>query len=146
MQICRRIVCIRESGKRNTAQMTSPPLTIQLFGPLQARVDSQPLPRARTRSVEWLLALLVLRHGRTVERSWLAGTLWPESEERQARENLRHNLVELRKALSAESGRIQSPTRDTLALDLTGADVDVLDFDAAIQSGDEDTLRRAVAL
>src|SRR5690349_19792803 len=66
----------------------SPP-TIQLFGPLRVLLHGAPLPPVRTRSVEWLLVLLILRHGRAVERSWLAGTLWPESEELQALANLR---------------------------------------------------------
>lgn len=102
------------------------------------------MPRVRGRSIEWLLALLVLRHGRAVDRSWLAGTLWSESEEGQARHNLSDALTHLRKALGSEGGRIQSPSRETLTLDLTGADVDLLVFDRAIQAGDEAALRNAV--
>src|SRR5947207_4127794 len=112
--------------------MTTPPLTIHLFGPMRVLVRGEPLPRVRTRSVEWLLALLTLRHGAAVSRAWLAGTLWPESEESQALQNLRHDLVVLRKALGPESARIQSPTRDMLRLDVTGAEVDVVRFDAGV--------------
>ena len=126
--------------------MPPPPLTIQLFGPLHVAVRGDPMPRVRTRSVEWLLALLTLRHGRAVPRSWLAGTLWPESGETRALQSLRDDLLRLRKALGPESSRIQSPARDSLRLDLTGASVDVLQFDAAIQAGDEESLRGAVAL
>jgi predicted ATPase/DNA-binding SARP family transcriptional activator len=104
------------------------------------------MPRVPTRSSEWLLALLVLRHGRAVDRSWLAGTLWPDSTEGQALRNLRDILMHLRKALGPERDRVQSPTRDTLTLDLTGADIDTLQFDAAMQAGDEEALRRAVDL
>src|ERR1044071_1993168 len=106
--------------------MNPPPLTIRLFGPRRVLVHGEPLPRVRTRSVEWLLALLVLRHGRAVDRSWLAGTLWPESEESRALQNLRNDLVRLRKALGQEGGRIQSPAPDSLTLDVAGAEVDVL--------------------
>src|SRR5204863_9571317 len=137
MWIDRRIVCTRETASENWQPMSSAPLTIHLFGPLQVRADGRPLPRARLRSVEWLLALLVLRHGRAVDRSWLAGTLWPDSEERQARHNLRDALMHLRKALGREGERIQSPTRDTLTLALEGAEVDVVRFDAALKAGDE---------
>lgn len=126
--------------------MSPPPLTIQLFGPLRVLVVGEPLPPVRTRSVEWLLALLVLRQGRAVDRSWLAGTLWPESEESKALHNLRNALVSLRKALGSEGERLQSPSRDTLTLDLTGAAVDLLAFDAAMQAGEETSLRSAVAL
>src|SRR5437868_2247008 len=119
-------------------------LSIQLFGPRRVLIDGEPLPRLRTRSVEWLLALLVLRHGRAVDRSWLAGTLWPESDEDQALHNLRDALVHLRRAFGAESARLQSPARDTLTLDLEGAEVDVLRFDVAMKAGDEASLRSAV--
>lgn len=130
----------------NYQRMNPSPLTIQLFGPFRVLVDSEPMPRVRTRSVEWLLALLVLRHGRAVSRSWLAGTLWPESGESRALQNLRNDLVSLRKALGAEAARLSSPTRDTLTLDVNGADVDVIKFDTSIQSGEEARLHRAVAV
>src|SRR5688572_24844412 len=106
--------------------MSAPALTIHLFGPMRILIAGEPMPRVRTRSVEWLLALLVLRRGRAVDRSWLAGTLWLDSDESVALNNLRHALVHLRKALGTESARIQSPTRDTLTLDLEGTEVDVL--------------------
>src|SRR5438874_3640086 len=123
--------------------MPAPSLTVQLFGPLQVLLDGAPLPRLRTRSLKWLLALLVLRHGRAVDRSWLAGTLWPESDEDQALHNLRDALVHLRKGLGPERARLQSPSRDTLTLDLEGAEVDTLRFDVALKAGDEDSLRGA---
>src|ERR1051325_263904 len=104
--------------------MPLPPLTIHLFGPMRVLVHGAPMPRVRTRSVEWLLALLVLRHGRAVDRSWLASTLWPDSRESQARQNLCSDLMHLRKALGPERGRIRSPARDSLTLDLEGAEVD----------------------
>src|SRR5262249_42043097 len=127
-------------------EMSTPPLTIHLFGPLRVLVHGEPLPRVRTRSVEWLLALLVLRQGRAVERSWLARTLWPGSEESQALRNLREDLVRLRKALGSEGARIQSPSRDTLTLELVGAEVDLIAFDRAIQAGEEASLRNAITL
>src|SRR5579871_1510011 len=113
--------------------MPTAALTIYLFGPLRVLVGDEPLPRVPTRSIEWLLALLALRHGRAVDRSWLAGTLWPDSSESQALHNLRDILVHLRKALGSEGVRVQSPTRDTLTLDLEGAEVDVVRFDRAMK-------------
>jgi len=122
------------------------PLAIQLFGPLEARVNGVPLPRLRSRKGLWLLALLTLRHGKEVERDWLAGTLWPESGQSQAYHCLRMTLSDLRRALGAEACRLQSPTSHTRFLDLAAAEVDVLAFDAAISQGDEASLERAVAL
>jgi predicted ATPase/DNA-binding SARP family transcriptional activator len=126
--------------------MTPLPLAIRLFGPLCVMVGGEPLPRVRAHSVEGLLPLLVLRHGRAVDRAWLAGTLWPESSGSRALQNLRNDLVALRKALGPEGGRIQSPGHGSLTLDLAGAAVDVLQFDAAIRAGDEESLRSAVQL
>jgi DNA-binding SARP family transcriptional activator len=123
--------------------MSIPPLTIQLFGPMRVLVIAEPLPRVRTRSVEWLLAL---RHGRAVDRPWIAGMLWLDSDETQAMHILRDDLVRLRKALGPERERIQSPTRDTLMLDLKGADFDVARFDEALRSGGVEALKSAVEL
>src|SRR5262249_13030624 len=77
---------------------------------------------------------------------WLAGTLWPDSDQSQAFANMRPVLSELRKALATEGQRLQSPDRHTLMLDLTGAEVDLLRFDAAIMSGTLSELEHAVGL
>ena len=76
---------------------------MRLFGPFTVLRDGQPLPPLRTRKGQSLLALLVLRAGRAVERPWLAGVLWPESPEAQARYNLRRSLSDLRQALGSEA-------------------------------------------
>src|SRR5207247_1096558 len=121
-------------------------LTLCLFGPFEARVNGAPLPRLRSRKGVWLLALLALRRGRAVERDWLAGTLWPESTPAQLSHNLSVSLTDLRRALGSEAVRLRSPRRHTLCLDLTGAAVDLLDFDAAIARGDTTSLEHAVSL
>ena len=125
-------------------------LTITLFGPMQVRVAGSLLPPFRSRKALWALALLTLRHSRPVQREWLAATLWPDLEQSQAFANLRPVLSELRRALGEEGSRLQSPDRPTLLLELSGAQVDVLAFDAAIkqasQSGNLAHLQQAVAL
>jgi predicted ATPase/class 3 adenylate cyclase/Tfp pilus assembly protein PilF len=135
----------------NTGAMIRPdravtPLAIRLFGPFEVHLHGEPLPRLRSRKGHWLLALLTLRRGAPLERSWLAGTLWPDSSERQALVSLRSSLVDLRRALGPEAGRLHSPTPQTLSLDLSGAEVDVLAFDAAIAQGEAPALERALAL
>src|SRR5580658_6472374 len=113
--------------------------SIRLLGPPEIRVLGQPLPPLRSRAGLWMLALLVLRHPRPVEREWLAGTLWPESDPEQGLANLRQRLAELRRVLGDEGRRLLTPSGRTLALDLEGAQVDVVDFDAALQRGDSDS-------
>jgi predicted ATPase/DNA-binding SARP family transcriptional activator len=122
------------------------PLTIRLFGPFEVWMHGAPLPRLRARKGQWLLALLTLHSHVAVERAWLAGTLWPDSPEPQAFNNLRVNLADLRRALGPEAVRLQAPTARTLRLDLSGADADLLAFDQAIASTEIPALERAVAL
>src|SRR5438876_6080451 len=113
---------------------TSPdalPLSVRLFGPLEVRLQGQSLRPLRTRRGEWLLALLALRRNQPLERAWLAGTLWPESDHRQGAESPRRTLTDLRQALGTEAGRILSPTAHTLSLHLTEAEADVIAFDQA---------------
>ena len=129
-----------------SSDTTTTSFTITLFGPMQVRVQGQPLPPFRSRRALWLLALLTLRHNRPVQRDWLAGTLWPDLDQSQAFANLRPILSELRRALAVEERRLQSPDRHTLLLDLTGTEVDVLAFDAAIKRGKLSDLEQAVAL
>src|SRR5262245_29544455 len=100
------------------------PLAIRLFGPWDVQLGGEALPGLRSRKGEWLLALLVLRHDRDVERSWLAGLLWPDSPEPQAFANLRNCLTDLRRALGPQAERLRSPSPRTLSLDLEGAEAD----------------------
>jgi predicted ATPase/DNA-binding SARP family transcriptional activator len=118
-------------------------LRIRLFGPFEVRVNGQPIRRLRFRKSQALFALLALRHGQEVERGWLAAQLWPESPGTQA---LRNCLSDLRQALGPEAGRLHSPTSRTLCLDLAGAAVDVVAFDAAMTRGDPEALAEAVCL
>ena len=75
---------------------------------MRVQVDGQPLPHLHNRKTLWLLALLVLRQGRPVEREWLAGMLWPEAELERSLGNLRPVLSALRHALGRESERLQT--------------------------------------
>src|SRR5579871_1504918 len=121
-------------------------LELRLFGPLQVLAQGKPLPRFRSRKPLWLLALLTLRQDRPVERAYVAGLLWPESSESQAYANLRNALSDLRRALGSQAGRLTSPGRHTLCLNLAGARADVIAFDRAIASGDVESLERVITL
>jgi predicted ATPase/DNA-binding SARP family transcriptional activator len=128
------------------ALVDAAPLTLTLFGPMQVSVGGRPIPRLRSRKALWLLALLVLRGGRPVEREWLAGALWPDADPDQALASLRTVLSELRTAIGGEGVRLRSPSRHSLLIDLAGADVDVTAFDTAVADGRLPALARAAAL
>lgn len=117
------------------------PLYIRLFGSFTVQVLGKPIPPLRTRKEQWLLALLILRSDHDTPRDWLAGTLWPESEESMALSHLRRSLSNLRKALGPEAYRITAPSPRTVRLDLTDAWCDALAFDNAIQTGMRDEAR-----
>lgn len=134
-------------GLHEVSSGSSSAIEMRLFGPFTVLWNGQALPALRTRKGQSLLALLVLRAGRPVERPWLAGVLWPESPEAQARYNLRRSLSDLRQALGSEATRLHSGRQpQTLALDLQGATVDVLAFDEAIKRGDISSLQAAALL
>ncbi len=128
------------------SEPTEPPrLEIDLFGPLSIRVNGTPLPPMPSRKGAYLLALLTLRHGREVERDYLAGLLWPDSDQEKALFNLRQMLLRVRQALGDEAWRIDAPSRHTLRLDLRGASADVVEFDAELSRSEPEAWRTAVA-
>jgi predicted ATPase/DNA-binding SARP family transcriptional activator len=122
------------------------PLSIRLFGPMEVLVHGEPLPHLRSRKGQWLLAHLALRAGTPVDRSWLAGVLWPESLDTQARMNLRQSLADLRRALGREAGRLKVEGSQKVWLDLEGCDLDTASFDALALRSDRESLGAAVLL
>jgi predicted ATPase/DNA-binding SARP family transcriptional activator len=77
-------------------------LEVRLLGQFEVLKDGRPL-NISTRNAQLLFAFLVLKAGKAQRRERLAGLLWPESSEENARSNLRHELWRLRKALETES-------------------------------------------
>ena len=69
------------------------------MGPLQITLDGEPLTTLKSDKVRALLAHLALEADRPHRREKLAGLLWPEQPEQDARTNLRHALSNLRKAI-----------------------------------------------
>ncbi len=100
-------------------------LSLRLLGSPVFLVDGLPLAGLRYPQGRKLLAYLALQKGRPVERVYLAGTFWPETEEALALFYLRRVLSDLRKALGTEAARLGSPTARTLVLDLGGVECDL---------------------
>ena len=74
-------------------------LSIRVLGPLEVRLDGEPVSGFATDKVRALLAYLALSPDRPHRREALAGLLWPEFPERSARTNLRNALANLRKVI-----------------------------------------------
>ena len=75
-------------------------LSIRLLGPLDLRLDDRALPPLGSARTESLLAYLLLNRDAPQPREHLAFKLWPDSNEPQARTNLRHVLHNLKHALA----------------------------------------------
>ena len=88
-----------EATRGETVSTEAPILTIRLFDELRLRYQGAPLPPLRSARAESLLAYLLLRRQAPQPRERIAFLLWPDSNERQARTNLRHVLHNLRRSL-----------------------------------------------
>lgn len=93
-----------------------------------------------------LLAFLVLSGGRPLSRMEVAGLLWPDSGETQARASLRQELAVLRKALRQAGLDPVETGKETLRY--TGAPglADVSELDRRMAGGSQGDLREAAAL
>ena len=144
-----------DSNALEEATNTPPALALRLFGTFTLQVRGQSAPPL-SRSARALIALLALQGSggrRSLERDFVAATLWPDSDDAAAHYNLRRALTEVRGALGSEVGRLHAPrgVERTLRLDLTsgGAWCDLVAFNTALASaerGGEETMRAAIAL
>ena len=74
-------------------------LEVRLLGRFDVRLDDAPIT-IPARTAQSLLAYLMLNAGIAHRREKLAGLLWPDTTEANARDNLRHALWRLRLALT----------------------------------------------
>jgi predicted ATPase/DNA-binding SARP family transcriptional activator len=88
-------------------------LVVKFLGKFEVSRDGKAIAII-SRPAQSLFAYLILNSGTSHRREKLAGLLWPESLEETARDNLRHALWRMRKALEAASS-----TRFLHADDLT---------------------------
>ncbi len=130
----------------DTMPDSSAKLKIGLLGRFEVLIDGVPMAPLHSRKEQWLLALLVLRNGKEISRSQLAGVLWADSREENALANMRSSLYLLRRALGDEAPRLQPPSPRSLRFDLNGTFTDVTAFDAALANSDTESLQAGVAL
>ncbi|SHF47339.1 TolB amino-terminal domain-containing protein [Modicisalibacter ilicicola DSM 19980] len=99
-----------------------------------------------TRKVEALLAYLAMGAGRWHLRSKLAGLLWEDMPESQARANLRKALSRLQQALPLEARECLMINSREIGLEAGAAVVDVEAFERWLADGTPETLEQALAL
>ncbi len=134
-----------------------PTLHIRLLGEFSLIYDGQVVQSVGTLRLQSLLARLVLQRSAPQSRRHLAFTLWPDSNESQARTNLRRELHNLRQALPAADHFLSIETQTLQWRPDAPFTLDVADFERAVtaasqaqkigsEPGIQETLAEAVAL
>ncbi len=124
-------------------------LSLFMLGPLQVTLAGEPVTGFKSDKVRALLAYLAVEADQPHRREALAGLLWPEWPDRQARSNLRYALSNLRRTIG---DRDAAPpflliTRDTLQFNIDSEHwLDVSAFTNLRGLQDIPDLERAVAL
>jgi DNA-binding SARP family transcriptional activator len=95
-------------------------LDVRILGRFEVMRDGK-LLTIPTRNAQSLFAYLVLNAGNAQRRERLAGMLWPDSSEDNARSNLRHELWRLRKAMGNEAEDYFRTDDLTIAFDSTSS-------------------------
>lgn len=96
-------------------------LEIRLFGRFEVKSDGK-LVAITSRPAQSLFAYLILSAGTSHRREQLAGMLWPDSLEETARDNLRHALWRIRKALpSSQLPKVEYLLTDDLSIAFNAA-------------------------
>jgi DNA-binding SARP family transcriptional activator len=121
-------------------------LKIRLLGGLEVSGPSGKTLAIPTRKAKALLAVLARQPGERQTRERLAGMLWPESSESQARSSLRQSLKLLRRAFSDVGPEVVVGTADMLALEPANIWVDVRLFEQLSEAGTADALEEAAEL
>jgi DNA-binding SARP family transcriptional activator len=120
-------------------------LELNLFSGFQLLNQRGETLSGMSRKAKALLAWLALNPNQEYPREKLAGILWPDSSEAQARHSLRQALSSLRKILPADSSFLQA-TKDWIMLDSNQIQLDVQRFDKALKIADAESLDEAIQL
>jgi TolB-like protein/Tfp pilus assembly protein PilF/DNA-binding winged helix-turn-helix (wHTH) protein len=121
-------------------------LTLFTLGGLELRRGADGPVALKSRKARALLAILSTQPGLRMSRARIASLLWADRAEAQARGSLRQALSELRRALGPEDADVVCPSAETVELDGTRIECDVLRFEALLGRGDRPALEEAVAL
>jgi predicted ATPase/DNA-binding SARP family transcriptional activator len=122
-------------------------LDLRLLGQFEIRLDGR-LVELPSRPAQALLAYLLLHPGAAHRRERLAGLLWPDSNESNARRNLRQALWQARRALDAASDTLIEADDLTITAHLTSEhrlDVALLDRPPDANESTADLTQRAEA-
>ncbi len=120
-----------------------PRLDISFLGTIQVSLNRQPITHFRSANNQGLLVFLTLQPEKPLSRELLTAVFWPEESDKNARNNLRQSLYQLRKLL----GDLNEPaqpyllvTRQTVQFNpKSDYQLDVRQFLQAVDAGDLET-------
>ncbi len=118
---------------------------IVLLGGFQVRAAGQAIdvPGRKERA---LLAFLAMPPGELRSRDKLAGLLWSERGDKQARDSLKQVILKLRKSFDFVRPQPIRADRESVTLDGGAVTVDVAEFERLIGEGTPEAVARATAL
>jgi TolB-like protein len=120
-----------------------PGLKLTLLGGFEALLttgEAVDLPAQKDRA---LLAVLAIGSGAAHSRDRLAGLLWSEHGDQQARDSLKQALMRLRRGLG---GDLLRADRQSIGLDAEAVSVDTLRFERLVRDDSLEALTQAAAL
>src|SRR5262249_50134305 len=120
-------------------------LELVLLGGFQARAAGQVID-VLGRKERALLAVLAMPPGEWRSREKLAGLLWSDRSEKQARDSLKQALLRLRKSFGSLCPLPMVTDRASVSLNRAEIVVDVEDFQQLVAAGSPDGLARATNL
>ena len=132
--------------------MLSAAFCVHLFGKLDVRANGVPLSGLHLREGERLLSYLALHTGAAHTYRHLALLFWPseahhnEDFDGGSYPSTRQAIYALRRALGEQAWRLGSSGKGIVTFDLSGAEVDVLEFERLVQGEDAVEWRRALEL
>ncbi len=121
-------------------------IDLRMLGGFEARFDSGERIALPTRKAEALLALLALAGSKARSRDQIAGLLWSDRAERQAKSSLRQSLTSLRRGLQVNGTAVLTTEGESIGLAPQAVDVDVLEFERLATRGSNGDLARAEKL
>ncbi len=123
-----------------------PTFTLTLFADFSFSEGKEPLLLEIPRKSKALFAWLALHPDHQHQREKLAGILWPDSNEVQARHSLRQALVSIKKSLPTAYTKIFKTTKDWIFFSSEEVKIDTLCFDQALELNTEESLQEAITL
>jgi len=121
-------------------------LILTLLGSFKLRAQSDRPIALSSKNGQALLAYLGAHSGQPQARGKLTALLWPDADDRQARQNLRQMLSALRTAFAPVKKEVLRIDGDTVALDPGAVDADVTSFERLAAKGTPEDLERAAEL